>query len=460
MPEISRELPVGPLQAGTQPAHVELQFDGLNPPEGMPVGSKEQLKIAAAALALTPESRLIENNDVNPIRPTGGESELASDIARLDAEVTAVEAVQIAQREASVERIRQEVSQNVEQVRLDITQGIQGRVVAGIVASHALDEHLTTSPVQAIAAAPAETTAIGPSLPEVRTPILERITRVQEQLFILSIATGASAEPQAVIQGRGDFRGNVDLRHDVNPDNFVTRADRGTDSIPPSMLHSSGGMHSSLDRPPAQLPQPVSQKKLIEKPEVIPSLVQTKRSFDVVEHVIRTCSDLHLLRRMQEGVDLLCYTLFGIVAVGALAGDRVTRFTYRSLREMLATMRSRSTATDIEEVERVVVATSADQLTHVLVDFAEEVDKISASAVADLCGVIAHADTGAPIAGVVLAGGTLGQAITDDRGVFIFRNVPLYTPYEILPMHARYRFTPERIVGRCLELNFDRFSAR
>jgi hypothetical protein len=163
---------------------------------------------------------------------------------------------------------------------------------------------------------------------------------------------------------------------------------------------------------------------------------------------------------MQEGVDLLCYTLFGVVAVGALAGDRVTRFTYRSLREMLATMRARAAATDLEETERVVVATSAAQLAHVLVDFAGEVDTISASTVADLCGVIVHADTGAAVAGVVVAGGTLGRAITDEKGVFIFKNVPLHTPYEITPMHARYRFAPERIVGRCLELNFDRFSAR
>lgn len=366
---------------------------------------------------------------------------------------------EVAQREAVVGRVRQELSQNVEQVRLDINHVTQGRTATEALRASTLGEEVTQNPSSAIAAAPSEIGKIGTSLPQVREQLLERIAHVQEQLHILSASSATRVETPTNIQGRGDFRGNAELRHDAKPEVVVTREDRSQDS-PLSRVEVSGGGGRSTE--PAWLrPTPRNDTaRVIDKPLQAPAVERANRSFDVVARLVKTCSDIRLVQRIQESVDILCFTLFGVVAIGALAGDRATRFTYRSLRRILAEMRTHAVDEEITVEDRPVVEESSQELAHALVDLSREVDQISASTVADVCGIIVHAETTDPVSGVVVIGGTLGEAITDERGIFIFKNVPFHTPYEITPMHSSYRFTPTRIVGSCVELNFERFSAQ
>jgi hypothetical protein len=320
---------------------------------------------------------------------------------------------QIAQREVVDARIHQEVSQNVEQVRLDIVRGTQGRAAldaAGADLSRAVaDPNYNSSPVGVGASHGGK---IGTNLPEVRERILDRIERTREQLYLVSGADTSRQEAQTAIQGRGDFRGTTELRHDAKPESVVARADR------------------------------------------------SENSFDVIGDLIKRCSDIKLAIRIQEGVDKLCYTLFGVTALGALAGDRATRFTYRTLRQILAELRSRAVEDDLEPADRALIEGAVQQLGDELVVLAREVGRVSASAVADLSGIITIDDTSEPLSGVTVHGGALGVVTTDERGIFTFANVPLQTQYQLTPLHSKYRFVPGRVVGSCFELNFERFFAR
>jgi hypothetical protein len=187
---------------------------------------------------------------------------------------------------------------------------------------------------------------------------------------------------------------------------------------------------------------------------------RSENSFDVIGDLIKRCSDIKLAIRIQEGVDKLCYTLFGVTALGALAGDRATRFTYRTLRQILAELRSRAVEDDLEPADRALIEGAVQQLGDELVVLAREVGRVSASAVADLSGIITIDDTSEPLSGVTVHGGALGVVTTDERGIFTFANVPLQTQYQLTPLHSKYRFVPGRVVGSCFELNFERFFAR
>jgi hypothetical protein len=367
---------------------------------------------------------------------------------------------QTTQRETLAERSRQELSQNVEQVRLDIVRGTQGRAAAeALGAVSAVGEMLSHNPSSSVAVAPSEIGKIGTSLPEVREQVLDRIARVQEQLYVLSAAGAARPEAHSSIQGRGDFRGNAELRHDAKPESVVARTDR---SDPSQLSRVSSSANQARSSEPAWLRTQPSNTTVreIDRPIPPPAAERAKHSLDIVSRLVRSCSDIQLAKRIQEGVDTLCYTLFGVVAIGALAGDRATRFTYRTLRQLVGEMRKRAADENIEEEARQVLHDATQELTESLVEFSREVDRVAASTVADVCGSIVHAGTGEPLAGILVNGGVLGQAVTNERGVFIFKNIPFHTPYELTPMHARYEFIPGRIVGLCVELNFERFQAR
>jgi hypothetical protein len=452
-----------------QVERLESDIDDLNRPERVVPGSAVQARIAAAVIGRldepTDKSFELESvlnaagsnrDDFQPNHVQVHQGAISD--SGLEQRREAESSAQAAQREALVERTRQEVSQNVEQLRVDIVRGTQGRSIAETLGGATVGEILSHSPSVAIEMAPSQMGKIGASLPEVREQTLDRIARVQEQLYILSAARTTQAEGTAQIQGRGDFRGNAELRHDAKPENVVVRADRSATSSP-SRTESSVAWGRPSEPSWYRTAPDSSVARVVEKPIPAPVVERANRSLDVVSRFVRTASDNQLAARLLWGVDTLCYTLFGVVAVGALAGDRATRFTYRTLRQLLAEMRKRSTEGDIEQEERTLVDESSRELAHALVDFSKEIDRVSASTVADVCGSIVDAETAQPIIGVVVSGGQLGQAITDERGVFLFRNISIHTPYELTPMHSKYEFAPRRIVGLCVELNFERFVA-
>ncbi len=462
MPEHSLETRPAPQP---QVDRLEPDLDGLNRPERVVPGSAVQAQIAAAVLGRLDEPMGLQSV-LSPTQ-TGREGVQSSspEVSQgtrsdsgLEQRREAESSAQTAQREALMQRTRQEVSQNVEQVRVDIVLGTQGRSIAESLGGARIGDVLSDYPSVAVASAPSEAGKIGTSLPEVREQTLDRIARVQEQLYILSAARTTQPEAGTHIQGRGDFRGNAELRYDAKPENVVTLADRSAASSS-SRTESSAAWGGPSELSWYGTPPNSTAVRTIEKPIPAPAVERANRSFDVVSRLVRSAVDIQLAMRLLQGVDTLCYTLFGVVAVGALAGDRATRFTYRGLRQLLAEMRKRSTEEEVEEETRTLVNESSRELAHALVGFAEEIDRVSASTVADVCGSIVDAETSKPVIGVVVSGGQLGQAITDERGVFLFRNISIHTPYELTPMHSKYEFSPRRIVGSCVELNFEHFAA-
>lgn len=452
-----------------QVERLEPDLDGLNRPERVVPGSAVQADIAAAVIGRLDEpiAKSIDPGSV-PDSPLNYRESFQPSPEKLDKGAVpdsvleprreAESSAQATQREASVERSRQEVSQNVEQLRVDILRNTHGRSIAENLGGATVGEGPSPSPSVAIEIAPSQMGKIGTTLPEVRVQTLDQIARVQEQLYILSAARTLQPEAGTQIQGRGDFRGNAELRHDAKSENIVTRADRS--AVSPSSRSESSAAWQGLSEPSWYRAAPNSSvARGVEKPISAPVVERANRSLDVVSRLVRSASDNQLAMRLLRSVDTLCYTLFGVVAIGALAGDRATRFTYRTLRQLLAEMRKRSSEGDIGQEERALVDESSRELAHSLVDFSREIDQVSASTVADVCGSIVDADTAEPVVGVVVTGGQLGQSITDERGVFVFRNISIHTPYELTPMHSKYEFSPRRIVGSCVELNFEHFAA-
>ncbi len=429
----------------------------------------DQATTPATSMFAQPDgiSMLSQGNDVTKpqlvreVSLTGGvdgEQSVRPDV-RLEQRTESTPPSQTIEREALMERARQEVSQNVEQIRLDIVRGTQGRgATEALGAANSLNDGPSHQASLVVAVAPSEVGRVGTNLPEVRELILDRIARVQEQLYILGSIESAAAQTQSGLQGRGDFKGNAELRHDAKPESVVTRADR-SESTSQARTQPATGLERPLEPVWLRMTPNNAVVRAVEKPVTV-TVERANQSFDLVSRLIRTCSDIQLAKRIQSGVDTLCYTLFGVVAIGALAGDRATRFTYRTLRQLLREMRQRAADQDVDEEVRVLVEESAQGLAQSLVELSREVDRVAAVTVADVCGCVLRAETAEPIADIVVSGGLLGTAVTDEQGIFIFKNVPFHTPYELIPMHKEYEFVPGRIIGSCVELNFERFEAR
>ena len=62
-----------------------------------------------------------------------------------------------------------------------------------------------------------------------------------------------------------------------------------------------------------------------------------------------------------------------------------------------------------------------------------------------------NSDTGLPVAGIVVDGGSLGTCLTSETGCFIFKSVALGTGFTLTPSSSEYTCTPKEIVGTANE---------
>jgi hypothetical protein len=70
-----------------------------------------------------------------------------------------------------------------------------------------------------------------------------------------------------------------------------------------------------------------------------------------------------------------------------------------------------------------------------------------AGLVADIPGAVKDDATGFPLQGVTIDGGTLGVTITNAKGEFIFKNIPVNTGFAIIARADGYTFFPCPAIG-------------
>jgi hypothetical protein len=171
---------------------------------------------------------------------------------------------------------------------------------------------------------------------------------------------------------------------------------------------------------------------------------------------VRTCADGTLLEKVQVRLERALSILKAGRAIGGEAIQKSATLTERELREVIALIREGNGLDDLTEDQREAIRAELEDLDRAFdVPLPEEEKKVI---VADISGLVVHLDHGTPIAGVMIDGGHLGTCQSDSRGLFIFKNVPLETPYFLIPRISNFKIFPLRVDGICGELNYHRFS--
>jgi hypothetical protein len=130
------------------------------------------------------------------------------------------------------------------------------------------------------------------------------------------------------------------------------------------------------------------------------------------------------------------------VALGVIGGDIVLKEILALGKDLLNRLRSRTEKNEIKEIRDLV-----EELKMVCSDRDVETINQPAEFVADITGTIRHHDTDLPLEGIEVDGGTLGVTLTNSRGEFIFKNVPLDTGYVVYARSAEFSFFPHPAQG-------------
>jgi hypothetical protein len=130
------------------------------------------------------------------------------------------------------------------------------------------------------------------------------------------------------------------------------------------------------------------------------------------------------------------------VALGVIGGDIVLKEILALGKDLLNRLRSRTNENEIKEIRDLV-----EELEMVCSDRDVETINQPAEFVADITGTIRHHDTDLPLEGIEVDGGTLGVTLTNSRGEFIFKNVPLDTGYVVYARSAEFSFFPHPAQG-------------
>ena len=168
---------------------------------------------------------------------------------------------------------------------------------------------------------------------------------------------------------------------------------------------------------------------------------------DAIARAAQKALSLQTLRRIDQAVETAVISAAAAVALGVIGGDIVLKEIIALGKDLLNRLRSRTDKSENHEEEIKEIRDLVQELEELYGDRDVETIDQPAGFVADITGTIRHHDTDHPLEGIEVDGGTLGVTLTNSRGEFIFKNVPLDTGYVVYARSAEFSFFPHPAQG-------------
>jgi hypothetical protein len=284
----------------------------------------------------------------------------------------------------------------------------------------------------------------------IRESVIDKLTAIQSQLET-SVTERKRIEPLTVeantrIQGRGDLLTQDPIRHDVKHSLDVRYNDRASEPSPLARL--------VRELAPA-LAQSIAPAAMASAQGATPTSILGSRSsldtlselFNLLKRFSERSNNSSLLQRLNSPLDKACLSIVTGAALGVVGVELLIRAANLALAELLRALREEKKNSDLSEEERALIEeVTPDLEAHIHNAF---IEPIQAGLVADVSGTIIDNGTNQPLHGVLIGSAELGSTISNHQGRFIFKNVPLGSPYTLTLYKLFYKLTPDTISGIC-----------
>ena len=252
---------------------------------------------------------------------------------------------------------------------------------------------------------------------EVRASVLDKLTQISEHLKLSTDAPQRSQEqPSSVIQGRGTFQRIEAIDRSALPEQSIQRGDR---TIPTNPPHPRGVFELS--------PSPL---------------------VDLLERITRNQNLLTTLKRIEVAVDGIFATIATGAILGAIGSHKAVTLITAAILEMMKALKRDHESEDLLPEHKATLTQLIGELNDTL---RIQITDDPFALVGDITGRIVNSDTGLPVPGIVVDGGSLGTCCTSETGCFIFKNVALGTGFILTPSSSEYTCNPQEIVGTASE---------
>ena len=252
---------------------------------------------------------------------------------------------------------------------------------------------------------------------EVRGSILDKLTQISEHLKLSTDAPQKSHEqPSSVIQGRETFQRIEPIDRSALPEQSIQRGDRTIPNNPP---------------------QPRGVFELSPSPLV-----------DLLERITRNQNLLTTLKRIEVAVDGVLATIATGAILGAIGSYKAVTLMTAAILELMSALKKDHESEDLLPEHKATLTQLIGELNDTL---RIQITDDPFALVGDITGRIVNSDTGLPVPGIVVDGGSLGTCLTNEAGCFIFKNVALGTGFILIPSSSEYTCNPKEIVGTTSE---------
>ena len=252
---------------------------------------------------------------------------------------------------------------------------------------------------------------------EVRASVLDKLTQISEHLKLSTDAPQKSQEqPSSVIQGRGTFQRIEAIDRSARPEQSIQRGDR---TIPTNPPHPRGVFELS--------PSPL---------------------VDLLERITRNQNLLTTLKRIEVAVDGVLATIATGAVLGAIGSHKAVTLMTAAILELMNALKKDHESEDLLPEHKATLTQLIGDLNGTL---RIQITDDPFALVGDITGRVVNSDTGLPVAGIVVDGGSLGTCLTSEAGCFIFKNVALGTGFILTPSSSEYTCNPKEIVGTASE---------
>lgn len=252
---------------------------------------------------------------------------------------------------------------------------------------------------------------------EVRGSVLDKLTQISEHLKLSTDAPQKSHEqPSSVIQGRETFQRIEPIDRSALPEQSIQRGDRTIPNNPP---HPRGVFELS--------PSPL---------------------VDLLERITRNQNLLTTLKRIEVAVDGVLATIATGAVLGAIGSHKAVTLLTAAILELMNALKKDHESEDLLPEHKATLTQLIGELHDTL---RIQITDDPFALVGDITGRVVNSDTGLPVAGIVVDGGSLGTCLTSETGCFIFKSVALGTGFTLTPSSSEYTCTPKEIVGTANE---------